>query len=180
MFEHGNYSSPSKKSKLSKENKAIFPVYASEPTQYGSNLKAFTRYLSTYQFLLYNRGSKLIQDLIGHRGDTGLNHYHGRAIHDFWASYMDDSFDCKHGLCNVHHLLKTKKSVDESILKGLQNVPKLEEESLLLDYDNLLEKGKIEHPLPDKILGKKCLAIVPRGYKVVVWVKRFYPRIGKA
>jgi transposase len=50
-----------------KENKAIFPVYASEPKQYGTNLKAFACYLSNYQLLPYNRTSKLIQDLRGHR-----------------------------------------------------------------------------------------------------------------
>lgn len=233
-----------------KKNKAVFPAYASQPTQYGSNLKAFACYLSSYQFIPYQRCSKLIQDLTGHRisestlvkfnasfstqlapfitalkqeliqspqvhfDETGyyysnkrnwlhvacneqmtyffphpkrgkeamddmgiLNHYKGRAMHDFWASYMDESFDCQHDLCNVHHLrdftfceenekstwakemknhlLKMKKSVDESIAKGLENVPKSEEEYLLLHYDTLLEKGKIEHPLPDKIPGKK-------------------------
>jgi transposase len=233
-----------------KENKAIFPTYASQPTQYGSNLKAFACYLSSYQFIPYQRCSKLIQDLTGHRiskaslvkfnasfsaqlapfitalkeelilspqvhfDETGyyysnkrnwlhvacneqmtyffphpkrgkeamddmgiLNHYKGRAMHDFWVSYMDESFDCQHDLYNVHHLrdftfceenekstwakemknhlLKMKKSVDESIVKGLQNVPKSEEQYLLLHYDTLLEKGKLEHPLPDKIPGKK-------------------------
>lgn len=233
-----------------KVNKAIFPVYAREPTQYGANLKAFACYLSNYQLLPYNRTSKLIQDLTGHRisestlvkfnnsfstklnpfitilkqeliqspllyfEETGyyyskkrnwlhvscneqmtyffphakrgkeamddmdiLANYKGRAMHDFWSSYMDDSFDCNHNLCNVHHLrdftfceenekstwakemksflMAMKKIVEESIIKGLENVPKAKQEELLLRYDTLLEKGKIEHPLPDKIKGKR-------------------------
>ncbi len=28
--------------------------------------------------------------------------YTGRVIHDGWASYFE--FDCRHGLCNAHHL----------------------------------------------------------------------------
>ena len=90
---------------------------------------------------------------------------------------MDNSFDCNHILCNVHHLrdftfceenekstwakemksflLEIKKTVDESLIKGLENVPKAKQDELLLRYDALLEKGKIEHPLPDKIKGKK-------------------------
>jgi transposase len=125
----------------------------------------------SYFFPHAKRGKEAMDDM------GILSHYKGHAMHDFWTSYMDDSFDCKHNLCNVHHLrdfkfceenekstwakemknhlLEMKKSVDESIMKGLQNVPKSKEESLLLQYDTLLEKGKIEHPLPDKISGKK-------------------------
>jgi transposase len=31
-----------------------------------------------------------------------LPHFKGTAIHDGWKSYM--SFECRHGLCNAHHL----------------------------------------------------------------------------
>lgn len=233
-----------------RENKGVFPGYASQPTQYGSNLKAFACYLSNYQLLPYKRCSQLIEELTGHRiseatlvkfntslsnelnpflesltqdlkasfllhfDETGfyysgkrnwlhvvctelatyyfahpkrgkeamdamgiLGNYQGKAMHDFWGSYMDEDFNCEHFLCNVHHLrdltfceeqeksswakemktllLEMKKSTQESLIKGLESVPKAEQDKLLSHYDALLEAGEKEHPLPDKIRGKR-------------------------
>ena len=47
------------------ENKGIFPVEVSQPTQYGNNLKRFCVYLSNYQLIPYDRCSQLIRDLTG-------------------------------------------------------------------------------------------------------------------
>ncbi len=35
-----------------------------------------------------------------------LQEFHGRLIHDFFTPYF--SYDCKHGLCNAHHLRELK------------------------------------------------------------------------
>lgn len=50
----------------------------------------------THYFCHPNRGTKAIKD------GGMLEGYAGRAIHDGWASYFE--FDCRHGLCNAHHL----------------------------------------------------------------------------
>lgn len=52
--------------------------------------------LFTYYYCHPNRGTKAMKD-----GGI-IEGYAGRAIHDGWASYFD--FDCRHGLCNAHHL----------------------------------------------------------------------------
>jgi len=53
------------------ENKGIFPVEVSQPTQYGNNLKRFCVYLSSYQLIPYNRCSQLIRDLTGMAPSVG-------------------------------------------------------------------------------------------------------------
>jgi transposase len=50
----------------------------------------------TYYFCHSRRGKKAMDD------GGMIEGYAGRAIHDGWASYFD--FDCRHGLCNAHHL----------------------------------------------------------------------------
>ena len=50
----------------------------------------------TYYFCHSRRGQKAMND------GGMIAGYAGRAIHDGWASYFD--FECRHGLCNAHHL----------------------------------------------------------------------------
>jgi len=50
----------------------------------------------TYYFCHSRRGTKAMKD------SGMIEGYTGRAIHDGWASYFE--FDCRHGLCNAHHL----------------------------------------------------------------------------
>jgi transposase len=52
--------------------------------------------LFTFYFCHPNRGTKAMR-----KGDV-LPDYTGRAIHDGLPAYFD--LDCKHGLCNAHHL----------------------------------------------------------------------------
>ena len=50
----------------------------------------------TYYFPHDKRGRCAMNDM------GLLPNYKGIAVHDFWKSYLD--YDCKHSLCNVHHL----------------------------------------------------------------------------
>jgi transposase len=56
----------------------------------------YSTILFTFYFCHPNRGTKAM------KAGGMLEGYAGRAIHDGWASYFD--FDCRHGLCNAHHL----------------------------------------------------------------------------
>jgi len=47
------------------KNKASFPVDVSQPTQYGTCIKAILTYLNQYQLLPYERTSELFYDLFG-------------------------------------------------------------------------------------------------------------------
>ena len=103
-----------------------------------------------------------------------LPNFNGRAIHDFWKPYL--KYDCNHGLCNAHHLreltflneqyhqpwakdmieclLDIKKAVDEArstkdtLFK--EQIQKFEQR-----YQNILDQGYNENPLPKKKSNKK-------------------------
>lgn len=116
----------------------------------------------TYYFPHEKRGREAMEDM------DILPKFKGRAIHDFWKSYL--SFDCQHGLCNVHHLrnltfcqeqensswagemkallLKIKRSVDQARSEDRNELSEKERENFYSAYKHLLEKGLREHPLP--------------------------------
>jgi len=103
-----------------------------------------------------------------------LPNFNGRAIHDFWKPYF--KYDCNHGLCNAHHLreliflneqhgqlwakdmidclIDIKKAVDktktstDTLFK--EQIHKFEER-----YQNILNKGYNENPMPKKKSNKK-------------------------
>ena len=125
----------------------------------------------TYYFTHQKRGREAMIEM------GILNNYKNKALHDFWSSYMDEDFDCEHYLCNVHHLrdlkfcyeneksiwankmsdllMKMKKSVEDTIANELKNISEIELQDFLSQYEELLEEGKIEHPLPNKEEGKR-------------------------
>jgi transposase len=59
--------------------------------EHGCSTDRFTHY-----YCHVRRGKEAMKD------GGMIEGYTGRAIHDGWASYFD--FDCRHGLCNAHHL----------------------------------------------------------------------------
>jgi len=103
-----------------------------------------------------------------------LPNFKGRAIHDFWKPYF--KYDCNHGLCNAHHLreliflteqhdqrwakdmidclLDIKKAVDEA--KGSSDtVFKKQIQKFEQRYQNILDQGYHENPLPKRESTKK-------------------------
>jgi transposase len=56
----------------------------------------FSTMLLTYFFCHHKRGKMALWD------DGILERFIGRLMHDGWMSYFD--FDCRHALCNAHHL----------------------------------------------------------------------------
>jgi transposase/uncharacterized coiled-coil protein SlyX len=122
----------------------------------------------TYYGIHPKRGSKAM-DQIGILPD-----FHGRAIHDFWKPYF--KYNCDHGLCNVHHLreliflnerhgqvwaenmidclLDIKQAVDqEKNITGSLSKEKIDE--FEVRYQNILDEGYAENPLPQEPLKKK-------------------------
>jgi transposase len=97
-----------------------------------------------------------------------LPHLQGRSIHDGWSSYW--GYDCKHGLCNVHHLreltfleeeqqqswaaelkdvlLDMKAACDQARESGRRALDPLEIADWVACYERVLEAGYQANP-PD-------------------------------
>ena len=114
------------------------------------------------------------------RGSHAMDHmgilpnFKGRAIHDFWKPYF--KYNCDHGLCNAHHLreliflheqhgqrwaknmidclLDIKKAVGEA-KTSTDTLFKEQIHKFETRYQNILDKGYNENPLPKKKSTKK-------------------------
>jgi transposase len=114
------------------------------------------------------------------RGSHAMDHmgilssFKGRAIHDFWKPYF--TYNCNHGLCNAHHLreliflneqhgqlwakdmieylIDIKKAVDEA-KSNTDTLFKEHIDTFETRYQNILDKGYSENPLPQKKSNKK-------------------------
>lgn len=123
----------------------------------------------TYYFAHEKRGEE------GMEAAGVLPYFKGRAIHDFWKSYF--RFNCKHGLCNVHHLrelsfleerygqiwaremkkllVDIKKKVEKVSIRA-PSLSKYLKEKFEKDYDELVSLGLEENPeLEKKEVGKR-------------------------
>lgn len=122
----------------------------------------------TYYDIHPKRGTAAI-DAIGI-----LPSFKGRAIHDHWTPYL--TYGCQHGLCNVHHLrelifiheqyrqpwaqdmidclLDMKTAVEKA--RGHANALPVQQVAAFLDrYQNILDCGTVQNPLPTARPGKK-------------------------
>ena len=104
-----------------------------------------------------------------------LPSFQGRAIHDFWKSYL--KYDCPHALCNAHllrelvflheqhkqvwakamidHLLAIKQAVANARTAQLQALPDTEKVSLIARYNRIVEEGYAENPRAQPPSGPK-------------------------
>jgi transposase len=99
----------------------------------------------------------------------------GRAVHDHWRSYFTFN-NCRHALCNVHHLRELQFIVDQYEQTWAENMAGLlldikaeveaaqaQKMSLSADrlthfekqYDALIEQGLAANPLPANLPAKK-------------------------
>lgn len=124
----------------------------------------------TYYEIHEKRGSEAM-DAIGI-----LPEFTGRAIHDHWKPYFN--YQCKHGLCNAHHLrefvyhkeqynqkwcgemgtllLKIKDEIDECKISGKDKLLPRRLHYFEDCFDNILSKGLKEIPqLNPKEPGKR-------------------------
>lgn len=123
---------------------------------------------ATYYDIHHKRGCEAFDEI-------GILHqFTGRAIHDFWKSYL--RYSCLHGLCNAHHLRElvfvyeqyqqswakrmidcltdVKKVVDET--KGIAD--RLNEDQILafeIRYQQVIDEAYAQNPLPPLSANEK-------------------------
>lgn len=143
---------------------------------------------ATYYDIHPSRGSEAMDDI------GILPGFDGRAIHDFWKSYLD--YECDHGFCNAHllrelvfaheelgqkwakkmigFLLKVKKAVEKTKAGCLSEkvIRRFEKR-----YRRILRMGDVEAPLPPTTFCKKKRGR-PKKDKARNLLERFelYPR----
>jgi transposase len=104
-----------------------------------------------------------------------LPDFRGRAVHDFWSSYL--KYDCDHAFCNAHllrelvflweeqnqkwaktmidHLLAIKTAVDAARDKGLAKLPSEDLDRFHQRYLRLVAAGYVENPATEPPAGPK-------------------------
>jgi len=104
-----------------------------------------------------------------------LPDFRGRAIHDFWDSYI--KYDCNHAFCNAHllreliflweeqgqkwaktmidHLLTIKTTVDTARDAGLTALPAEDLDRFHKRYLRIVETGYDQNPLTESSAGSK-------------------------
>ena len=126
----------------------------------------------TWYFAHKKRGSEAM-DAAG-----VLPEFNGRAVHDFWDSYL--KYDCEHAFCNAHllreliflweeqkqawakemidHLLKIKATVENARLEDAEALPEKQREQFQNHYFQIVADGYQQNPPSKPPPGKK-----PRG-----------------
>jgi len=104
-----------------------------------------------------------------------LPEYRGRAVHDFWKSYLN--YGCDHALCNAHllreltflweeqtqqwakemidHLLAIKVAVATADEVGLHALPLSDQERVLKRYQRIVKAGYAQNPPAPPARGPK-------------------------
>jgi len=104
-----------------------------------------------------------------------LPDFRGRAVHDFWDSYL--KYDCNHAFCNAHllreliflweeqdqkwakpmidHLLTIKTAVDTARDAGLAALPAEDLDQFHKRYLRIVEDGYAQNPVTESSAGPK-------------------------
>jgi transposase len=127
-----------------------------------------TRWLTWY-FAHKRRGSEAMN------AAAILPEFRGRAVHDFWDSYLN--YDCDHAFCNAHllreliflweeqeqrwaksmidHLLGIKNAVDTARDAGLATLPNADLDRFLKRYQRIVNSGYAQNPVMEPPPGPK-------------------------
>lgn len=101
--------------------------------------------------------------------------FRGRAVHDFWDSYL--KYDCNHAFCNAHllreliflweeqaqtwakrmidHLLGIKEAVATARTAGLTALPPADQARFLKRYERIVQAGYALNPVAAPLPGPK-------------------------
>ncbi len=104
-----------------------------------------------------------------------LPNFRGRAVHDFWPSYLQ--YDCDHAFCNAHllreliflweeqnqtwaktmidHLLDIKTAVDTARGAGLAALPDIDLDRFHQSYLRIVDAGYVQNPVPEPPPGPR-------------------------
>jgi transposase len=127
-----------------------------------------TRFLTWY--FAHKRRGREAMDAAG-----VLPNFQGRAVHDFWDSYL--KYGCDHGFCNAHllreltflweeqdqkwaktmidHLLAIKAAVDTARDAGLAALPTEDLDHFHARYLEIVDAGYAENPVAESSAGPK-------------------------
>ena len=119
--------------------------------------------------------------------------FEGRAIHDAWSSYWN--YDCKHGLCNAHHLrelifvaeqydqdwarrmktllLDIKNDVDLLKSQGATELGLLPLRAFEHGYNRLIEQGYNANPEVPRTLRRRGRTQQTKGHNLVARLDRY-------
>lgn len=147
----------------------------------------------THLFISKHRGCEAIK--------KHLEGYKGIAIHDGWRSYQ--KFDCRHGLCNAHHLRELDflsdvqghswaKTYSDLLISAYEQTKKgvicVENQAIIrAEAQTILAQAKAEHPPPEppptgkrgRVKKSKALNLIERleRYADQVWLFISDPQI---
>ena len=109
----------------------------------------------TYYKIHPKRGSEAMDEM------DILPHFDGTAVHDFWRPYF--KYDCKHGLCNAHHLRELIFVYEQQGQVWAKHMI-----DCLLDIKKAVDEAKrFTDSLPEEQIGEfeeRCEEILKEGY----------------
>ena len=117
-------------------------------------------------FMPHNKRGKEAMD------DMGIiPAYQGILCHDHWKPYL--SYDCKHSLCNAHHIRELERAFEQDDCKWAEkirdllfevnknkidsdgNIPEKLQDKFRMRFQKILKDGEVETPPPIRPPGKK-------------------------
>ena len=148
------------------------PVCHADETGFNVNgKKIWLHNLSNENYVFYHPDLKRGKEAIDRMGV--LEYYTGVLCHDHWKPYYKYE-KCKHSLCNAHHLRELERAHEQdnqkwaikmiNLLSKINNLTIESKTGALCEekikkfekiYRKILENGKAECPLPEKIENKR-------------------------
>ena len=139
-------------------------VHFDESGLYAEGKRNWLHVASTNQYTFYFSHMSRGKNALDEAGI--LPHFHGTACHDSWKTYYRFN-DCKHSLCNAHHLRELQGIIDNYSYNWaiemkvlLENAKKLVDDAIEKDFSSLRTESIVDI---EKCYGQ----IIINGYKEV-------------